>query len=85
MSDEDKAKGEPVAGPSRNSRTARLPLQAVDAVGRKLKASYDQMLREPIPDKFMELLERLERGPDCEEEKDDGPKGQGTTADKDGE
>lgn len=38
-----------------------MPPQAVDAVGRKLKASYDQMLREPIPDKLMQLLDELDR------------------------
>jgi len=38
-----------------------MPPQAVDAVGRRLKASYDRMLREPIPDKLIQLLESLER------------------------
>lgn len=40
---------------------AALPSQAVDAVGRKLKASYDQMLREPIPEKLLQLLDKLDR------------------------
>lgn len=37
-----------------------MPSPAVDAVGRKLKARYDQILREPIPDKLMQLLDDLE-------------------------
>lgn len=37
-----------------------MPEHAVDAVGRKLKAIYDEMLREPIPDKLMQLLDELD-------------------------
>lgn len=40
----------------------RLPAAAADAVGRKLKASYSELLREPIPDKFMQLLQQLDEG-----------------------
>ena len=40
-----------------------MPPQAVDAVGRKLKARYDEMLQEPIPDKLMQLLDKLDHTP----------------------
>ena len=30
-------------------------------LGRKLKASYDEIVRQPVPDKFRQLLEELER------------------------
>jgi Anti-sigma factor NepR len=30
-------------------------------LGRKLKASYDELVRQPVPDKFRQLLEELER------------------------
>ena len=40
----------------------RSPAAATDAVGRKLKASYGELLREPIPDKFMQLLQQLDEG-----------------------
>lgn len=30
-------------------------------LGRKLKASYDELVRQPVPNKFRELLEELER------------------------
>lgn len=40
----------------------RSPAAATDAVGRKLKASYGELLREPIPDKFMQLLQQLDDG-----------------------
>ena len=30
-------------------------------IGKHLRAVYDDVINEPIPDKFMELLEKLER------------------------
>ena len=30
-------------------------------LGRKLKESYDELVRQPVPDKFHQLLEELER------------------------
>jgi hypothetical protein len=30
-------------------------------LGRKLKASYDELVRQPVPDRFRQLLEELER------------------------
>ena len=30
-------------------------------LGRKLKASYDEIVRQPVPDTFRQLLEELER------------------------
>ena len=30
-------------------------------LGRKLKASYDDLIKQPVPDKFRQLLEDLER------------------------
>ncbi len=30
-------------------------------LGRKLKASYDELIKQPVPDKFRQLLEDLER------------------------
>ena len=30
-------------------------------LGRKLKASYEDLVRQPVPDKFRQLLEELER------------------------
>ena len=52
-----------------NSALARKPRPGVRrgldarsqaAIGRTLKAHYDDLVRAPIPDKFMELLNRLE-------------------------
>jgi hypothetical protein len=30
-------------------------------IGKHLRAVYDDVINEPVPDKFMELLEKLER------------------------
>jgi hypothetical protein len=30
-------------------------------LGRKLRAAYDEIVRQPVPDKFLKLLEELER------------------------
>jgi Anti-sigma factor NepR len=32
-----------------------------DHLGRKLKASYDELVRQPVPDKFQQLLDELQR------------------------
>lgn len=38
-----------------------LPSEAQDVITRKLKASYDELLRAPLPDRFGELLDQLAR------------------------
>jgi hypothetical protein len=30
-------------------------------LGQRLKASYDELVRQPVPDKFRQLLDELER------------------------
>jgi hypothetical protein len=40
---------------------ARLGVDAETVIGRRLKAMYDDVLREPVPDRFRELLDRLEQ------------------------
>ena len=39
---------------------AALDSKALDAIGRALKAHYDDLVQAPLPDKFVELLSRLE-------------------------
>ena len=39
---------------------AALDPRAVDALGRALRAHYDDLVHSPLPDKFIELLARLE-------------------------
>ena len=52
-----------------NSVAARRPRTKVrrgldsrsqEAIGRTLKAHFDDLIRAPVPDRFMELLDRLE-------------------------
>lgn len=54
---------------TRTSKTAAPDAQggapdpkAVEAIGRALEAHYADLIEAPLPDKFMELLARLEAG-----------------------
>ena len=46
----------PVLSPS----SAKAEPQIQDLIGRRLKAYYDDVVNEPVPDRFVELLNRLE-------------------------
>lgn len=39
----------------------KLEPVAQNALGRELRAMYDQIVSEPVPDRFIRLLEQLER------------------------
>jgi Anti-sigma factor NepR len=39
---------------------AVLDKKVLEAIGRALKAHYDDLLHAPLPEKFLELLDRLE-------------------------
>ena len=41
---------------------ARLDLRVQAHIGKKLKQYYDGIVAEPIPDKFKQLLDKLEGG-----------------------
>jgi hypothetical protein len=43
-----------------HGRDGRMNPKLQEAIGRSLKAHYDDLVRAPIPDKFLELLARLE-------------------------
>ena len=47
-------------GKSRVGATRGLDSRSQEAIGRALKAHYDDLVQAPVPDKFMELLDRLE-------------------------
>lgn len=40
---------------------SRLPKSAHDRIARELRAYYQGLVNEPLPGKFQELLERLDR------------------------
>jgi hypothetical protein len=44
----------------RDGHDNRLNSKLQEAIGRSLKAHYDDLVHAPIPDKFLELLARLE-------------------------
>ena len=41
----------------------RLP-SADPEIGRKMRAMYEDLLKQPIPDRFVELLQQLDRAQD---------------------
>jgi Anti-sigma factor NepR len=43
----------------RDPKTAPLP-PVQDVVGERLRAVYSQILRDPVPQRFVELLDRLD-------------------------
>jgi len=48
-------------GGSSGRAHARIDPRVQNEIGRHLRAIYDDVINEPVPDKFMELLEKLER------------------------
>jgi hypothetical protein len=59
---------------SQNQSPVEAPLDSkpLEAIGRALRAHYDDLLREPLPARFEELLSRLEAE---EAAKDGGSRG----------
>jgi hypothetical protein len=45
---------------SRIGASRGLDARSQEAIGKSLKAHYDDLVRAPIPERFMELLDRLE-------------------------
>lgn len=43
-------------------RKPALPANARDAIGRKLRENLDRIVAEPVPDRFLKLLDDLEAG-----------------------
>jgi hypothetical protein len=39
-----------------------MHVQIQDHIGRQLRAVYDDVLNQPVPDRLLELLEELDRG-----------------------
>jgi len=58
--------GGPAGGPEQAAdrkagAAARLGGEVENAIGRRLKAMYDDVLNEPVPDRFLDLLAKLDR------------------------
>jgi hypothetical protein len=54
-----KTKGD---GPPRPLRGEKVDTIIQDEIGTKLRQLYSTMVEEPVPDRFVELLKRLEEG-----------------------
>ena len=49
-----------LAGKTHTSVGRGLDARSQEAIGRSLRQHYDDLVRAPVPDKFMELLDLLE-------------------------
>jgi hypothetical protein len=64
---EKKAPGRPEEAPARRADGASAHVGArrqrdlEDYIGRQLKALYDEVANQPVPDRFKELLDRLDQ------------------------
>ena len=69
MSFPDEPQAEGTRGPRRARRDAHLrdehvPLPSVQqAVQERLRAAYTEVLREPVPQRFLDLLDSLDKRP----------------------
>ena len=65
MQGDDKSNGEAPNAPARpvaRGRNSALPERIQAQIGHRLAAVYDEVLLQPIPDRFHLLLDELERG-----------------------
>lgn len=44
-----------------NAKTPPLNETAIRQIGQKLRKNYDDVVNEPVPDRFAELLDQLEK------------------------
>ena len=51
---------DPAATKPRVAASRGLDARSQEAIGRSLKAHYEDLVRAPVPDKFLEMLDRLE-------------------------
>lgn len=49
------------ASPPRPTPQPALQPQVQDHIGRQLRALYDDVLSQPVPDRFKELMDRLDQ------------------------
>ena len=73
MTDDKRGPGEPARKGSKSMRSPHgqvgpakdnadsLDPRIQNEIGKHLRAIYDDVINEPLPDRFMELLEKLER------------------------
>ena len=61
ISDEDK--GKKAKGRQKLQETSRTPQdpQIFDMIGRRLKDYYEDVAKQPVPDRFLELLRKLDK------------------------
>ncbi|MEE2950802.1 hypothetical protein SAMN06297251_11197 [Fulvimarina manganoxydans] len=62
MDDREKAGSEPSSGhPEQSDKGDEMTFALPSAIGDRLKAYYNDVAAEPVPDRFLSLLERLDQ------------------------
>jgi hypothetical protein len=56
------ARSAPAGRTESMTRTRNLDSAVEKAIGNRLRAYYDEKAREPVPDRFVELLRKLDGG-----------------------
>lgn len=46
--------------PGKKNKAPALPTDVQVKIGEKLKAIYDDVVRQPVPDRFLDLLNKLD-------------------------
>jgi hypothetical protein len=66
----DKERNRPMmdASRGRTGKTRGMDMSVERAIGSRLRAYYDEVAREPVPERFTELLKRLD-APESEKKK----------------
>ena len=59
---------------SMGGSSGALDKETQTKIGQQLRAMYDDVVRQGVPDRFSELLKRLERGDDAERSGDEESK-----------
>lgn len=76
MSDSDRqARSEPSISAARSSHSPVVDRRVQSHIGDKLRTMYDTLLGQPIPDRFITLLDQLEQSHSIltrEQDKNDG-------------
>jgi len=58
------------ANPCRTARTRRSKSEIADQIGMQLRSIYDDVVAQPVPGRFLDLLQELERASGARVSKD---------------
>ncbi|WP_147307851.1 NepR family anti-sigma factor [Fulvimarina endophytica] len=72
MEESDVEKDVREAGAAEKKQESEMSFALPNAIGDRLKAYYDDVASAPVPDRFLSLLEQLDRAEEKKKQKSDG-------------